>query len=81
MRITRMLGTAALAERNSAKTIWDLMTLLAHIFLPSELIKKKKKSAQSRQNLRSSLIQAVSQEYLKTESQIPGPSEWLGMRS
>ena len=38
-------------------------------------------SAQSRQNLRCSLIQAVSQEELQTESQIPGPSEWLGMRS
>ena len=42
-------------------------------------------SAQSRQNLRCSLIQAVSQEWVKrnlqTENQIPGPSEWLGMRS
>ena len=28
-----------------------------------------------------SLIQAVSQEDLQAESQIPGPSEWLGMRS
>ena len=56
-------------------------------------------SAQSRQNLRCSLTQAVSQEVgwlcwgltsqstivsqrnLQTESQIPGPSEWLDMRS
>ena len=39
-------------------------------------------SAQSRQNLRCSLLQAVSlEEPDKTESQIPGPSEWLGMRS
>ena len=38
-------------------------------------------SEQSRQNLRCSLIQAVSQEDLQTENQIPGPSEWLGMRS
>ena len=38
-------------------------------------------SAQSRQNLRCSLIQAVIKKNLQTESQIPGPSEWLGMRS
>ena len=37
-------------------------------------------SAQSRQNLRCSLIQAVSQEE-PSDSQISGPSEWLGMRS
>ena len=28
-----------------------------------------------------SYSQAVSQEDLQTENQIPGPSEWLGMRS
>ena len=37
-------------------------------------------SAQSRQNLRCSLIQAVSQEEPSEENQIPSPSEWLGMR-
>ena len=38
-------------------------------------------SMQSCKNLRCSLIQAVNQEEPSTESQIPGPSEWLGMRS
>ena len=38
-------------------------------------------SAQSRQNLRCSLIQAVSQEEPSDRNQIPGPSDWLGMRS
>ena len=42
-------------------------------------------SAQSRQNLRCSLIQAVSPEEpsdkKKKKQQIPGPSELLGMRS
>ena len=37
-------------------------------------------SAQSRQNLRCSLIQAVNQEE-PSDSQIPAPSEWPGMRS
>ena len=34
-------------------------------------------SVQSRQNLRCSLIKAVNQKNLHTESQIPGLSEWL----
>ena len=37
--------------------------------------------AQSRQNIRCSLIQAENQENFQTENQIPGPTEWLNMRS
>ena len=38
-------------------------------------------SAQSRQNLRCSLIQAVNQEEPSDRKPDPWPSEWLGMRS
>ena len=38
-------------------------------------------SAQSRQNLRCSLIQEVSQEEPSDRKPDPWPSEWLGMRS
>ena len=38
-------------------------------------------SAQSRQNLRSRSYKQWIKRNLQTETQIPGPSEWLGMRS
>ena len=38
-------------------------------------------SAQSRQNLRCCSYKQWIKENLQTESQIPGPTEWLGMRS